>query len=87
MIQLYSLGPDKWEVIQKATLANIERERQIGLATAITGKGMFIASLPGDNGSVAATNSLPAAIQALIDLHKLTDYQYAPWPSMEEDEE
>ena len=87
MIQLYSLGPDKWEIIQKATLANIERERQIGLAMAVPSIDKFVSSLPGKQGAVAVTDTLPAAINALIELHKLTDYQYAPWPSMEEDEE
>ena len=75
-----------WDVMQHASLGNIERERNIGHVMHHYEDASFTAHTDNSD-TVAVTNTLPAAIQALIDLHKMTDYQFAPWPAMEEDEE
>lgn len=85
MIQLDHVSVGRWIVNQKASLANIDRERYLGEVLR-TDVGRFLAILS-DDSTIAMAESLPAAIHALIELHKLTDYQYAPWPAMEEDEE
>jgi hypothetical protein len=37
--------------------------------------------------NIGTSQSVPDGIDTILSFHKLTDYQYAPWPSMEEDEE
>ena len=77
------------DIIQYASLAGIERERTIGWVLEVYDEQRYEVYPPPNCGlrAIAFTESLPAAIQALIVLHKMTDYQYAPWPAMEEDEE
>jgi hypothetical protein len=37
--------------------------------------------------NIGTSQSVPDGIDTILSFHKLTDYQYAPWPTMEEDEE
>ena len=64
----------------------MERARHLGVVQ-ITTEGFHARISSGTITVSNGINSLPASIQTLIDFHKLTDYQHAPWPCMEEDEE
>jgi hypothetical protein len=64
----------------------MERVRHLGFVQ-ITSQGFHVRISSGKVTVANQLNSLPAAIHELIDFHKMTDYQYAPWPTMEEDEE
>jgi 3-dehydroquinate synthase class II len=65
----------------------MERVRHLG-RVAISTIGLHASVvIDGSYRGICNTQSLPNAIHELIDFHKLTDYQYAPWPTMEEDEE
>lgn len=37
--------------------------------------------------NIGNARSVPDGIETILSFHKLTDYQYAPWPTMEDDEE
>ena len=87
MIYLERTGNGCWEVMQHVSIGNIERNRSVGTIVTRPSDDSFIASVTHQGReTIAFTSSLPAAIRELIDFHKLTDYQYAPWPK-EEDEE
>lgn len=69
----------------------IVRRRVLGMiALYLIGDGaQFHAYVPAGekNRMISTAASLPSAIEEILHYHRLTDYQFAPWPSIEEDEE
>ena len=79
-----------YRVWQSANCAGIEKTRKLGIIM-YHPHPQFLSSVDLTDENVRITigtdRSLPDAIDTLNRFHTMTHHQYAPWPTMEEDEE